>query len=303
MADLAGTPSTNSVNTVKQWLVRRGIRALKGLLGHDRALDLLKPLVRQLPYQLAFPITWVCLEEFPLTSVQHDRWLHAYPRRFPQTQVTVNPACLSGRFFAISGYYEDRLTDLLQAPERDGLLVDIGANFGYYPVLWLAKSQTTRAIVAEPVSEYVRLLERNLEPYGTRWQVFAGCIGDYDGTALLDTVGDPTMLSKVVSDDPTGQARQVPMLTLASLLEKYGETTIDVLKVDAEGYDLKILASCKPLFDHHAIRSVFWETAKSDDQTSMERYLQQLGYRRILKGYVTGYDRTAPENVQEQTIG
>ncbi len=299
MADLVATESTNT----KQQVMRAGVRLLKGLLGNDRALDWLKPVIRRLPYRLAFPVTWVCLEEFPTASVTRDRWLHAHPRHFPQTQVTVNPNCLSGRFFAISGYYEDRLTELLQAPEREGLLVDIGANFGYYPVLWLAKSATTRAIVAEPVSEYVQLLQANLGQHGSRFQIFAGCIGDYDGTALLDTVGDPTMLSKVVADDPTGEARQVPMLTLESLLAKHGETTIDVLKVDAEGYDLKILESCKSLFERHAIQTVFWETAKSEEQAAMEDYLRQLGYRRILTGYVTGYDRSSATPTQEQTIG
>ncbi|MCS6813098.1 MAG: FkbM family methyltransferase [Cyanobacteria bacterium] len=298
MADIGATES----RSVKQQLARATIRLLKRLMGNDRALEMLKRLIRQLPYRLAFPVTWVCLEEFPLTSVAIDRWRCAYPRQFPQVRVTVNPNCLSGRFFAISGYYEDRLTDLIQAPERDGLLVDIGANFGYYPVLWLAKRATTRTIVAEPVSEYVQLLQENLKPYQSRFQIFAGCIGDYEGTALVDTVGDPTMLSKVVTNDPTGQARQVPMLTLAALLAKYGETTVDVLKVDAEGYDLKILASCKPLFERHAIHTVFWETAKSEEQAAMEAYLRQLGYVRILTGYVTGYDRAPAGLVHEQII-
>ena len=304
MTDVTVSKLTSPTGNAKQRLLQSGLNLLKGMIGNHRALALMKAMIRRLPYPVAFPITWVCLETFPPDSVDRDDWLYARPRRFPNTTVQVNPNCLSGRFFAISGYYEDRLTELLQDPSRDGLLVDIGANFGYYPVLWLAKAATTRTIVAEPVTEYVQLLQENLRPYEARYQIFAGCIGDYDGTALLDTVGDPTMLSKVVADDPTGQARQVPMTTLESLLATYGESTIDILKIDAEGYDLKILESCKPLLERQAIQTVFWETAHTEDQGTMEAYLRDLGYTRILTGYVTGYDRAATTRYgQEQRIG
>ena len=124
--------------------------------------------------------------------------------------------------------------------------------------------------------------------YGSRYTVFDGCIGDRDGVAFLDTLGDPTMLSKVVSDGNDG-ARKVPMLTLSSLLKKYNEEKIDVLKIDAEGYDINILESCKSLFEAKAIKTVFWETANTPEEKSTIEFLEKLGYSKILDKGAMGY--------------
>lgn len=273
----------------KQRLVQVFIRSLKLLLGNDSALDVMKALVRKLPPKVAFPITWVCLWEFPVGTVSEQKWLYGRPRQYPEQQVRVNPNCLSGRFFATSGFYEELLTSEILADRRRGLLVDIGANYGYYPVLWLNKPDT-RAITVEPISEYVQLLQENLKEFSSRCQIVQVCIGDYDGTALMDTGGDPTMLSRVVTEDTEGRARSVPMMTLATLLEKYQESHIDVLKIDAEGYDIKILNTCRSLFAAHTITTVFWETANSAAEQEFIEFLQQVGYAPILEGYVTGYE-------------
>jgi hypothetical protein len=97
------------------------------------------------------------------------------------------------------------------------------------------------------------------------------------------------MLSHIVAENPTGTARRVPMLTLASLLSEYHEATIDVLKVDAEGYDLTILETCKPLFAAGAIKTVFWEVTPSAAQDQFQQFLKISGYRPILTGRISGY--------------
>lgn len=291
MASSMAQPADSILNA-KQRLVQRLIRLLKTLLGNDNALDIMKAIVRRLPEPYAFAATWVCLWEFPPGSVSESKWLYGYPRSAPNMRVRVNPACESGRFFATSGFYEDFLTREMLSPTRSGLLVDIGANYGYYPILWLQKPNT-RVIAVEPVDEYVKLLHENLGRFGDRYQVFQACVGDYEGTALLDTgaAETPTMLSKVVPAGSQGKTvREVPMITLASLLEKYHETTIDVLKIDAEGYDTKILHSCRSLFEAKVIRTVFWETARTEEELAIAQFLEGLGYHRIMAGIVTGYE-------------
>ncbi|MDK3157453.1 FkbM family methyltransferase [Kamptonema cortianum] len=280
----------------KQEIIKSGLGLLKTTLGNERALTTAKTLIRRLPHAYAFPLTWVCLEEFSVESVSERHWLYGSPRQFSDVKVKVNPKCLSSRFFSISGYFEEALTQEILSKQREGLLVDIGANYGYYSVLWL-QNPKNRAIAVEPVTEYVNLLQENLSPYPNRHHIFAGCMGDYDGVALLDTCGDPTMLSRVVSSDTQANTRQVPMLTLNSLLAKYNEERISVLKIDAEGYDIKILETCKPLFEAKRIQTVFWETAATSEfsvhaegERAIAQFLESLGYTKILSGSVTGYE-------------
>ncbi|MFB2896035.1 FkbM family methyltransferase [Aerosakkonemataceae cyanobacterium BLCC-F50] len=274
---------------IKQKLIKEFIKLNSYILGAKNTLSGLKYLLHILPIRYAAPINWLTLAEIPLDSETELLYTYGSPREFPQTKIKVNPNCLHARFFVMSGYYEEFLTQEILSERRKGLLIDIGANFGYYSVLWLQK-EGTRVIAVEPVTEYVELLHENLKDYPSRYEIFPGCIGDRNGTALLDTFGDPTMLTKVVTDEHQEGVRRSQMLTLNSLLEKYNETRIDVLKIDAEGYDLKILESCKSLFAAKAIKTVFWETANSPEQQEMMQFLESLGYRKILSQGATGYE-------------
>ncbi|MCL1463532.1 FkbM family methyltransferase [Argonema galeatum] len=274
----------------KQKAIQLIWQLLKFSLGKATAFNFIKSWLRFVPPKYAFPLTWMTLSEFPVNSQLEFEYTYGIPRQFPDKKVKVNPNCLHARFFVVSGYYEEYLTKEILSPERKGLLIDIGANFGYYPFLWLQK-ENTRAIAVEPVQEYVELLHENLKSYESRYAVFDGCIGDRDGVAFLDTLGDPTMLSKVVTDPANNpDTRSVPMLTLSSLIKKYNEEKIDVLKIDAEGYDINILESCKPLFEAKAIKTVFWETANSPEEENIMEFLERLGYSKILDKGATGYE-------------
>ena len=273
---------------IKQHLIKSCVQLLKKLIGQNNTLLITKHILHTLPIRYAFPLTWLCLDELPLNAQTEAQYRLGVPRNFPQTKVKVNPKCLHARFFAISGYYEEFLTKEILSPKRKGLLIDIGANFGYYSILWLQKNET-RAIAIEPVEEYVQLLNENLQSYAPRYSIFPGCIGDRDGAAFVDTFGDPTMLSKVVTEDRT-ESRRVEMLTLSSLLKQCNEQTIDVLKIDAEGYDIKILEGCQPLFETKSIKTVFWEPANSPEEQKMINFLENLGYSKILDRGAIGYE-------------
>lgn len=275
--------------SIKAKLTTLIVRQIKNIIGLNKGLKVSKQLLYRLQPKYAFPITWLCLDEFPLDTATEEEYSYGSVRGFPHINVKVNPKCLHARFFVLSGYYEEDLTKEILSPNRKGLLIDIGANFGYYPILWLQK-EDSRVIAVEPVDEYVEILKENLAIYESRYAIEKSCIGDRDGVAFLDTFGDPTMLTKVVADNREGATRRVEMLTITSLLNKYNETNIDVLKIDAEGYDINILEACKPLFEAKAIKTVFWETANSPEEKDITEFLEKLGYCKILDKGTTGYE-------------
>lgn len=273
----------------KQSLFKSFIRLLNSLIGKTNASKLMKSLLHKLPESYAFTGTWLTLSEIPLDESIMNQWQYGVHRSFPFTRLKVNPKCLAARFFVASGYYEQYLTKEILSPSRRGLLVDIGANYGYYSFLWLQKDDA-RVIAIEPVKEYVELLYENLQSYKQYIRIYPGCIGDHDGKALVDTCGDPTMLSRVVESNASKNIRQVEMLTLSSLMEKYCESYIDVLKIDAEGYDINILDSSKELFQEKRIRTVFWEQVGSQAEINLISFLENLGYQRILSKDAIGYE-------------
>ena len=245
-------------------------------------------LLSRLPMQIAFAPTWIYLEESPLAASPQDFFTYGKLRFNRQVSLKVNPYCLGARYFTTSGFWEPDITQSLLSRSHSGLLIDIGANYGYFSVLWL-QQKDNRVIAVEPVSEYVNLLQENLATYKERSKIVSACIGDGDKRVYLDTMGDPQMLSKVI-DVPSSDSREVPMLSLESLLAKYNEHHIDVLKIDAEGYDIKILESCKSLFSARRVTTVYWETASSPEEDIVIQNLEKNGYVRILSGDMTGYE-------------
>ena len=220
------------------------IKFIQITFGEILPLRIVKKIAHYLPPKYAFSLSYLCLSLFPVTANNVEEYRYGYPRLFPYTPIKINPKCLGARFFVVSGYYEIDLTKSIL--KRQGILVDIGANYGYYSCLWLANNSENSVIAVEPIKEYVKLLEENLSVYSPRYHIHNGCIGNSNKEVLMDTMGEATMLSKIVPDSDTSNSSNLvssTMITLNSLMKNYGLQRIDVLKIDAEGYDIPILES------------------------------------------------------------
>jgi FkbM family methyltransferase len=163
-------------------------------------------------------------------------------------------------------------------------MIDVGANFGYFSALWL-RGPDARLIAVEPHPTYVPILRRNLAPYGDRARVFACAIGETEGDATFAGEG---MLGHVVPDDTPGGFR-VPMTTLDWLL---GGEPVELLKIDAEGYDLKILDANRDLFSRRRVRLLLWERADTPEEQAFVEFLRGCGYRPVLESSMFGFERT-----------
>jgi FkbM family methyltransferase len=124
-----------------------------------------------------------------------------------------------------------------------------------------------------------------------------------DGTATLYTVatdGPPTEAQVMASFDrgllvrqlPTGTpvvALTVPAFTLATLFRAHGVRAIDLLQIDAEGFDYEVVkmidfAVVRPTVIHYEHRHL-----SDADRVACERLLTAQGYRLA----VSGIDTTA----------
>jgi FkbM family methyltransferase len=136
--------------------------------------------------------------------------------------------------------------------------VQIGANDGVYgdPLRKYVTSFPWRGILVEPQQDVFMQLRSNYDAEKERLV--------FENVAISDHSGQITMYrgkhraiweNSVVSADPETTGRQlraagreleaftVPCLTLNELLEKHQIYTFDVLQIDAEGHEFKILST------------------------------------------------------------
>jgi FkbM family methyltransferase len=249
----------------------------------ERTLAIAKVALPLLPYGKAVAMASILIRKFPTTDVTKRFYASARPRWRRTFVFRLNPCCPLSKLFALTGLYQPEMTqELLKGPYQ-GALVDIGANFGYFSVLWLSK-QNGDALAIEPIRQNYELLAANLRQFGCRAKTLMRCIGERRGEVTMRYDPEYPMLSKIGKDSVYCQT--VEMETLGEVLEKEGLSRIDVMKCDAEGYDVRILSSAHEIFEKRRVRVLFFEQETWDRKPDqgLEDFSQLLlanGYRAV----------------------
>lgn len=183
---------------------------------------------------------------------------------------------------AFTGRYELALTARLKRLARDGgLLVDVGANMGYFSLLWTALAPDTTAIAFEPSPHVAARLRRNVEANGleTRITVREQAVSRTEGSAAFDP--GPLQQSGWGGLSPHAGQLQVATVRLDVAL---ANRDIAVLKIDTEGADAWVLEGAAALLASRRIGHVFYEynpvrsSALGIAAGSAEAFLQAHGY-------------------------
>ncbi len=91
---------------------------------------------------------------------------------------------------AFMGFYEWTLTKkIAECAAGGGLFVDVGANMGYFALLWVGLSRSGRVVAFEASPRNVSLLLNNIRQNlcEDRVTVIAKAAGDRDGPVRFDT--------------------------------------------------------------------------------------------------------------------
>jgi hypothetical protein len=107
-----------------------------------------------------------------------DRNLNLYrnaPLRFAEgVKVDLVPSDRMHGMIAFLGYHERRMSNTVSALARKkgGLLVDVGANIGYFSLVWVSQNpEQNRAIALEPSPRVLPLLKKNVKRNGFDEQI------------------------------------------------------------------------------------------------------------------------------------
>jgi len=187
---------------------------------------------------------------------------------------------------AYTGIYEPALTRRFVPHARQGgLLVDVGANYGYFSLLWASAASKNRVIAFEASPRNVPGLQHNVSHNGfsNRIRVEACAASKTKGELAFDP--GPPEESGWGGAAADGQANvvRVPCVRLDEILTD--EPKIDVLKIDVEGAEPWVLEGAERLLREHRVKQIYFEKNKPRlaalglAEDASEALLRAAGYK------------------------
>ena len=181
------------------------------------------------------------------------------------------------------------IDELVHALPTVPVVIDIGANVGFFDIQLLSKINNATIYAYEPVPANVKTLQRTLQQnprLGQSIKLFPMAV---TGKPLdkLELFVEAEETSQVVASvfsafhENNSQKITVPCITLTDIIQKNNLEAIDLLKVDCEGSEYDIIYNTAP----ELIRRVKKMTIEVHDLDTVrnninafEQYVQSLGY-------------------------
>jgi FkbM family methyltransferase len=168
----------------------------------------------------------------------------------------------------------------------EGLVVDVGANTGFYSLAATQSSATVAVHAFEPYPVATACLRENLRlnrGTGDRVTVVEQAVSDQEGEAVL-YVPDPSHGLVETSCSLNGEFKErvvdelrVPVVTLDAHLGALGWPNVGVVKIDVESLEHRVLAGARRLLTE-ARPLVFLEVLPSGDPEALERIRRAHDY-------------------------
>jgi FkbM family methyltransferase len=149
---------------------------------------------------------------------------------------------------------------------KDGMcFVDIGANIGLYTALALRRMKTSGLILAiEPTEENFVFLEKNIkenrEP-NSRLRVITErvALADRKGEAILHKNPENKGDNRLYQDALLKETERVSVISLDEICAHYAIPTIDMIKMDVQGMELRVLLGASSILEKSPTCTLFME--------------------------------------------
>lgn len=139
-------------------------------------------------------------------------------------------------------------------------VVDVGAHVGTMSLAFARMCPRARVIAFEMVPATFETLRRNVQPVE---RILPQCVGlsDESGevTIAIESDGQLNSLRNRTTSPPDAGSVSVRVRRLDDLAPELGISTIDLLKVDAEGFDLQVMKGAAGLFAAGRVGAVYAE--------------------------------------------
>jgi FkbM family methyltransferase len=163
-------------------------------------------------------------------------------------------------------------------------VIDVGANVGVY-TFSAAKQvgETGRVLAVEPFSGCVHCLQETCQINGFDWiTICTGAASDRQGTARL-SLNSASELNELIMDVREGGVVVVVVVdcfTLDYLFERERLERVDIIKIDAEGHELAVLAGSERVLSKFSPVILYENIAGSHgNNQAVAEYLVSIGYQ------------------------
>jgi FkbM family methyltransferase len=158
--------------------------------------------------------------------------------------------------------------------------IDVGANFGCYSVaIGRAVGPAGALWLYEPTSTTFGHLRRTLDSNELAWaHAHRLALSDHEGTGML-SVGDNSELNSL-GQESSGDAREtVQLTTLDRARVTHSIDSVDFVKLDAEGEEVRIVAGGQEFFRSEDPLVMFEVKHGTTINLALPSAFEQLGYR------------------------
>jgi FkbM family methyltransferase len=170
-----------------------------------------------------------------------------------------DPLRVTPELYHVPEVYEPSVWAAIMRELQSGdIVADVGAYIGLYTVAAAKRVGTDGRVYAfEPDPDTVRLLRRQvgLNGIAPRTRVLPYAVGDSDGEIAFVSGRDS---ESHVSTSASGHQLRLPSVTLDAVFSEIG---VDVLKIDVEGFEERVLRGARCLLKdrERAPRAIFIE--------------------------------------------
>ncbi|WP_019501416.1 FkbM family methyltransferase [Pseudanabaena sp. PCC 6802] len=186
-------------------------------------------------------------------------------------------------------------------------IIDVGANAGVYTFSAArAVGSTGRVFAIEPFSKCVRYLNETRSINRLDWvKICPGAASDRNGTAKL-SLSPASELNKLVSGEAEsnvlGNFEEVECFTLDSLIARENVQRVDLLKIDAEGHEIKVLQGSDRLLKEFS-PIILYENIVDATSSNLPaaKFLTNIGYK--LFKYQPYLQKLIPLNAEADLLG
>jgi FkbM family methyltransferase len=245
-------------------------------------------LLRYLPERLAMSL----LARWYLKQAAHYAELYrgASLKANPKLKMNLVVGDIISDYIAFSGIYEASHTHNLidYSRRRPGLMVDVGANLGYFSLLWSAAHPSNRCVAIKASPRNLQWLRENiaLNQLQSKIIVIDRAVSDQPGVCRFD-VGPESQtghggIVKSSANQPTNQVIEVPTVRIDQL--EAIDQPVSLMKIDIEGAELFALKGCQRLLEQKQIQEIWFEqniermTHLEIPTTAPTDFLRQFGY-------------------------
>lgn len=204
---------------------------------------------------------------------------------FSNVKLAIHPNNEMSRISYVTKTYEEETMNFLKKElGQNDVVLDIGANNGYYSLLCATIAKKVIAFEPSP-RDFFRLKEnKELNKFDN---LVIENFGLSDNEKKLEMLiandyhsGQNTLESKFVYDISLKEKITIDLKPLDSYIRKSNINKIDVIKIDVDGHEMNVLRGAEFVFNKMKPRAVIFEivTEWPEKKVDIEKFFTNLGY-------------------------